>query len=245
MTPYINSQPLQFLSFVLASAQKKETFFPLVGLRPAPSIYVLHPHWLFCTSSSREALVSGVYSFKRMMGRLSESEGQGCFALLKNTFPVVGKKKKSGARWPVVSLCYCADLTHQSEIKALTVANIKGLLLVCPVPRGFFLLSILIHCRSQGGSSPLIMKGRGDTPEPRQAWFQSIFILEHNSHQRQCSSGPLNWLKWCETFFFLQPGFYSRRILEKQDTRRRKKEKKVRHRKFDWGIHSSSNWTNK
>lgn len=59
-------------------------------------------------------------------------------------------------RWPVVSLCYCTDLTHQSEIKALTVANIKELLLACLVPRVFFLLSILIYCRSHAGSS-LIM----------------------------------------------------------------------------------------
>lgn len=34
------------------------------------------------------------------------------------------------------------DLSHQSEIKDLMVAHIKGLLLVCPAPRGFFLLSI-------------------------------------------------------------------------------------------------------
>ena len=155
--------------------------------------------------------------------------GQGCFTLLKNMFPVVEKKKKDGgARWPVVSLCYCADLTHQSEIKALTVANIKGLLLVCPVPRGFFLLSILIHCRSQGGSSPLIMKGRGDTPEPRQAWFQSIFILEHTVIKDRAVVD--RWTDWSgvRLFFFF---FYSTRILQLKNFRitrhtQEKKEKK-------------------
>lgn len=33
------------------------------------------------------------------------------------------------------------DLSHQSEIKDLMVAAIKGPPLVCPAPRGFFLLS--------------------------------------------------------------------------------------------------------
>lgn len=34
------------------------------------------------------------------------------------------------------------DLSHQSEIKDLMVSHIKGMLLVCPALRGFFLLSI-------------------------------------------------------------------------------------------------------
>lgn len=139
---------------------------------------------------SREALVSESCRFKRVMWRLLESEGQGCFAVLKDTFPVVEK----GARWPVVSLRYCTDLTHQSEIQALTVANIKGLLPACPVPRGFFLLSILIHCRSQGGSS-LIMKGRMDAPEPHPGMIQVNIHTGTYSHQRRCRSGPLEWLK--------------------------------------------------
>lgn len=100
---------------------------------------------------------------------------------------------KARARWPVVSFCYCTDLTHQSEIKALTVANIKGLLLACPVPRVFFLLSILIYCRSQGGSS-LIMKERMDTLEPSPAWLQSIFILEYRVIQHSEAMG--HWNDW-------------------------------------------------
>lgn len=103
---------------------------------------------LFCTFLALRHLF---YSFKC---DVVASEGQGRFV-------VVGKG-------PVVSLCYCTDLTHQSEIKVLTVANIKGLLLACPVPRGLFLLSILIYCRLQGGSS-LIMKGKIAAPEPHQA----------------------------------------------------------------------------
>ncbi len=114
-----------------------------------------------------------------------------------------------GARWPVVSFCYCTNLTHQSEIKALTVANIKGLLLACPVPRDFFLLSILIYCRPQGGSS-LIMKGRIDAPESHRARFQSLFILEYTVIKDSAAVDPWSGV----TLFFLnQPGIYSCRIL--------------------------------
>lgn len=136
--------------------------------------------------------------------------GAGLIYSVKGYMSFCGK----GARWPVVSFCYCTDLTHQSEIKALTVANIKGLLLACPVPRGFFLLSILIYCRSQGGSS-LIMKGRVDAPEPHQAQFQSIFILKYTVIKD--SAVVDHWHDWSGvTHLFLnQPGIYSCRILWK------------------------------
>ena len=75
---------------------------------------------------------------------------------------------QTAARWPMVLFCY------QSEIKALTVANFKGLLLACPVPRGSFWPSKLMWFGSQRGL-PLIMKGRIDAPQTHQAWFQWIF----------------------------------------------------------------------
>lgn len=100
----------------------------------------------------------------------------------------------------MVSLGYCTDLTHQSEIKALTVANIKGLLLVCPVPRASFLLSILIKCGSQGGSS-LIMKEEMGAPEPTPGVSPVNIHPGTCRHQRQCSSGPVERLKSYEFFF--------------------------------------------
>lgn len=73
-----------------------------------------------------------------------------------------------------------------------------------------FLLSILIKCGSQGGSS-LIMKGEMGAPEPRRAPGQSIFILVHAIIKDKRSSGLLKCLKLSN--FFFSAFFYSKRTV--------------------------------
>lgn len=107
-------------------------------------------------------------------------------------FPVVAKRR--GPRWPLVSCGYCTDLTHQSEIKALTVTNIKGLRLVCPVPRASFSAE---HINKVLVTRKLITDHEGrDGCSWTSPGTRPVNIHTGTCHhQRQCSSGLLKCLK--------------------------------------------------
>lgn len=138
--------------------------------------------------------------------------------------PVVAKRR--GPRWPVVSCGYCTDLTHQSEIKALSVANIKGLLLVRPVPRASFSAE---HINKVWVTRRLITDHEGrDGCSWTSPGTRPVNIHTGTCHhQRQCSSGLLKCLKLSNFFFQLHS------LTKKLEQRRLTKTRRM---KLSWVI---------
>lgn len=93
---------------------------------------------------------------EKSMRAMASCWSPGRVTAFKDMLPVVARRGEADDR-----RCHSViapTLLINQKSKLLTVANIKRLLLVSPVPRGFFLLSILIYCSRSRGASSLIMK---------------------------------------------------------------------------------------